>query len=204
MLKTLLILIFVSTLPFTVVAQDDVVEDVTAHEGHLYSPDYCEFGITFPEEPYINKKCDEGGKCYQQVSYTKVFNMSSTVNFKVICSEINADVRQSYSGAVMEATLKAMTENTLVQTFDTSFREEEQYKQAGLVGEGKVGQMPTIFIAQLWIGDQSALSVEAELIGEAAEAPDQMFSNILKSALYLGKDKGNLTTKPNDSSALNR
>lgn len=158
-----------------------------------YIPDFCEFSIKFPEDPYKSHRCEnpdaekkEDKRCYDQISYTKVFDMSSTVNFRIICNPVSEKVIKDYSGEVMQATLRAMTKRSVVDTFDTSFREEENYKQAGLVGEGKVGKLATVYIAQLWIGKQSAFSVEAELIGEASEAPDKMFSDILKSVEYRG------------------
>ena len=149
---------------------------------HTYAPDHCEFAITFPSEPYTTRRCDEDGeRCYNQVSYTQVFETGSTVNFRVLCNPIDESVIESYSGEVMEATLRAMTKRSVVETYDTSFREEEKYKQAGLVGQGTSGKLPTLYIAQLWIGKKSAFSVEAELIGEASAKPDKMFSDILKT-----------------------
>ncbi len=152
---------------------------------HLYSPDPCEFSIEFPSEPYTSKRCDDDKKCYEQTSYTQVFeNLSSTVNFRVMCNPIDEKISKSYDETVMTATLKAMTKRSVVETFDVSYREEDGYRQAGLVGEGKSGKLSTLYIAQLWIGKKSAFSVEAELIGSAAPEPDKLFSDILKSAKF--------------------
>ncbi len=152
-----------------------------------YSPDFCEFSVTFPAEPYITERCDDDtpDKCYHQVSFTKVYDMESTVNFRIICSPIDESVHDHYSAEVMEATLRAMTKHSIVKTFDTSFRTEEGYKQAGLVGEGKSGALPTVYLAQLWIGKQSAFSVEAEMIGEPHEKADALFRDVLRSAHFL-------------------
>lgn len=162
-----------------------------AEEPSIYSPEYCEFSVTFPGEPYKTRRCEDGdeNRCYEQISYTQVYELNTTVNIRVICNQIGSEVRSTYSGEVMEATLRAMTQDTVVKTYDTSFREEEHYKQAGLVGEGLTGRTPTIYIAQLWIGDQSALSVEAELIGEAHDKADKLFSDILKSVRYSVNDE---------------
>src|SRR5262245_14578121 len=53
-----------------------------------YSPDYCEFAVTFPGDPYTTRRCDDENKnkCYDLISYTQVFDMASTVNFRVICN----------------------------------------------------------------------------------------------------------------------
>jgi len=162
-------------------------EDETLAENS-YSPDFCEFKIDFPERPYSTRRCDGDKKdrCYDLVSYTQVYELSATVNFRVICNPINESVYDDYSTEVMQATLRAMTKGTVVDEYNSAFREEDGYKQAGLVGAGKVGRMPMIYIAQLWIGKQSAFSVEAELIGEANGTADDLFSDILKTVKYSG------------------
>lgn len=152
-----------------------------------YSPPHCDFSVTFPSSPYTTRKCDEADekKCYDMTSYTKVYDMASTVNFRVICNPIDDSVYKHYSAEVMEATLRAMTNRTVLQTFDTTYRTEDNYKQAALIGEGKSGMLPTIYIAQLWIGHGSALSVEVEMIGEAHDDADKLLSDVLRSVHYL-------------------
>ncbi len=159
-------------------------------EPVTYSPEWCDFTITFPAEPTTQNKCDddEEKKCYEEVNYTKVFEFSSNVKFRVICSPVNQAMLENYSGEVMEATLKAVTNKDVVQTYETSFREEDGYKQANLVGEGQMGITPTLFIAQLWISGNSALSIEAELLGGEDESADKAFSDILKSVSYNPKE----------------
>lgn len=159
----------------------------TEPKKHEYLPEYCDFNIDFPEDPYTTRRCEDDtqDKCYDQISYTRVYDMTTTVNFRVICNAVNKDIIDQYSGEVMVATLKAMTQRSVVQEFNTSFTEEEKYKMAGLVGEGQTGRTPTIYIAQLWISDKSAFSVEAELIGDINDEADQMFSTVLRS---LGHD----------------
>jgi hypothetical protein len=163
-----------------------------AEPAIAYSPEFCEFSIAFPEEPYKTKRCEDEDtqqRCYDQISYTQVYELSSTVNFRVICNPVDEKVRETYSGDVMKRTLEAMTKGSVVQTFESTFREEDGYKQAGLVGEGQMGRTPTLYIAQLWIGDHSAFSVEAELIGEANDESDTLFSDILKTVHYKGDKK---------------
>ncbi len=156
-----------------------------------YRPDYCEFAVTFPAEPYTSRRCDSENEktCYDLVSFTKVFDLDATVNFRVICNPVNAEIYSHYTGEVMELTLKAMTKRSVVQTFDTSFREEEGYKQAGLVGEGHAGTQSTVYIAQLWIGRGSALSVEAEMIGGPTDASDKLFSDVLQSVHFVTEEE---------------
>ena len=169
-------------------ATEDTSAENPDESSITYSPDHCEFAITFPEDPYPARRCEdaEKTKCYDVVSYTRVQDLSSTINFRVICNPVDASVYNDYSAEVMQATLRAMTKQSVVQEYNSRFREEDGYKQAGLVGEGRVGRQGRIYIAQLWVGKQSALSVEAELIGAASEDTDRVFSEILKSAQYTG------------------
>ncbi len=159
-----------------------------AGEPAAYSPEHCEFSVAFPEAPAVRQRCEKENneRCYDLASYTEVFQLSATVNFRVICNPSGEDLFKQYSGKIMEATLRSMTEPGIVKTFETNFREEKEYKQAGLVGEGKVGVTPTIYIAQLWIGHKSVMSVEAELIGEADESADALFGEVLKSVHFKG------------------
>lgn len=154
----------------------------------LYAPDHCEFEAKFPEEPVSSHRCDDtaGKRCYDLISYTQVYELSATVSFKVICNPIDKGITEQYTPEVMKATLKAMTQGKVLKSFDSSVREDAGYKQAGLVGEGLVGRTPTIYIAQLWIGQKSALSVEAELIGEPDDNADKLFSDILRTVRYRG------------------
>jgi hypothetical protein len=167
-----------------------------------YSPPHCDFSVTFPSSPYTTRKCDETDekKCYDMTSYTKVYDMASTVNFRVICNPIDDSVYKHYSAEVMEATLRAMTNRTVLQTFDTTYRTEDNYKQAALIGEGKSGVLTTIYIAQLWIGHGSALSVEVEMIGEAHDDADKLLSDVLRSVHYL-TDEERKAKLPQDEKA---
>lgn len=166
---------------FTITLTLTVTAYANAQDAFTYAPEHCEFSITFPEKPEIKNVCEESGVCYDEVKFTQVFELSSTVKTRVICNAISSDVYESYSGTVMKATLKAMTNPAIIQTSETSFRETEDYKQAGLVGEGMVGRTPTLYVGQLWIGKKSALSVEAEIIGAEYEPSDSLFSEILRS-----------------------
>lgn len=148
-----------------------------------YSPDTCEFSVEFPEKPYEVKRCEDKSnkRCYQLVSYTQTFELDSTVNFRVICNPIGPDVRAKYDREVSLAAVRAMGRRNTLSTLNTNFRNEGPYRLASLVGEGKSGVTPMIYIAQLWVGETSVMSVEAELIGEAHEKADLLFSDVMKS-----------------------
>lgn len=152
-------------------------------EGVTYSPDYCGFEITFPSQPYTMRKCEDKSekRCYEEVSFTKVFSINTSIKITAICNTIGDDIYQAYDEEVMKATLKAMTKDNVLETYDLTFGETAEYKQAGLIGQSEQGRTSSLYIAQLWINDSSAFSIEAELIGEMMDKADETFSLVLKS-----------------------
>lgn len=155
---------------------------------HTYSPDYCEFSASFPDEPYKVQECEdpEKTKCFEQVSYTQVYDLSSTVALRVVCNPSPPEIYKDYTAEVLGLTLKGMTQNNYVETINDTFREEDGYKHAGLVAQGIEGRSDKIYIAQMWIGRQSVLTLEAEMVGEPNDAGDALFSKLLENVRYTG------------------
>lgn len=151
-----------------------------------YSPEFCNFSVTFPEAPHTQKKCDGHAedRCYEESSYVKVFNQEASLKFRVICNPVDESAYNHYSPKVMKETLRAMTADHTLQVFETSYSDEKHYKQASLIGEGQEGITPTLYVAQLWIAKSSGLSVEAQLIGGQNDKADQAFSDILKTIKF--------------------
>ena len=163
------------------VEQSTTTNTQTNLQSPLYKPAPCEFEITFPSAPAIQTICEKG-KCYREARYIHNFEPHTSVRFRAVCSAIGPDIISTYTPEVLALTLKAMTDPAITTTYETSFRDESTYKQAGLLGRGKNGLLDSIFIAQIWIGQNSAMSIEAELTGPAHQAADDMLSNVLKSA----------------------
>ena len=151
-------------------------------DTRTYAPDYCDFSATFPEEPYIINQCEDPNNkdtCYNLISYTKVFGLSSTVRAEIICNPGSPELFEKFSTGVMEATVREMTKDTVSQTFEVKSREEEEYRHTSLFGKGRKGLQDTIYIAQLWASKNSIMSVEAEMIGQQSDEADALFANIL-------------------------
>ncbi len=148
-----------------------------------YSPDYCQFTASFPEEPYITRRCEEKDKdtCYDLISYTKVFDLSATINVEIICNPSTPAMYEQFTPKVMETTVRAMTRDTVIEAYDIKSREEKDYRQTGLFGKGRRGLDETLYIAQLWVAQNSIMSVQAELIGEQSDEIDERFANILRN-----------------------
>ena len=154
-------------------------------EPYTYAPDHCDFTITFPEEPYTLRRCEDGtDECYNLISFTQVYEVKTTVNFRVICNPTDKVLYDQYDEDVMKATVRALTKQSVVDEYQTTFRAEEHYKQASLVGQGRSGKWDTLFIGQLWVGQNSVMSLEAEMIGQPFDAADKLLSEVLKSVRH--------------------
>lgn len=148
-----------------------------------YSPDYCQFTASFPEEPNVSHRCEGETEdtCYNLISYTKVIDLSSTVSIEIICNPTTPGMYEEFTEEVMDRTVRAMTSETVIQTYEVNTRQGDGYRQTSLVGQGRKGLYDTIYMAQLWVADGSIMSVEAELSGENNEAADALFASILRT-----------------------
>lgn len=188
-------------IPFTVMAQEAAAPQVgmadprppklvaTPHklDSKKYSPDYCEFTANFPEEPLVNNFCekeDDPSTCYNLISYTKVLEMASTINVEIICNPATPEMFAEFTPQIMEDTVRKMTEGNILETLNINTREEEGYRQTGLIGRGRKGLDDTIYLSQLWVSEQSIMSVEAEMSGVQTEEADKLFADILRSIGY--------------------
>ncbi len=159
-------------------------------EGTVYSPEYCSFSAQFPEEPFIGKKCETEAEesCYNLISYTKVFEaLSASINFEIICNPSTPEFFTQFTEDVMKRTVKEMTKDAVVESYEVMTREDVNYRQASLVGQGKKGLYDTIYIVQIWLTEGSIMSVQAEMSGEQSEEADELFAKILGSIGYADK-----------------
>ncbi len=179
MIRYLIAFITIITFSLPTLAQDK-------YDSKNYSPDYCQFTATFPEEPYITEHCEGESKdtCYKLVSYTKVFDVKSTVRVEIICNPSTPEIYRSFTPKVMEATVKAMTKDIVVDIYSIETRQEDKYRQTGLLGKARKGLGETIYIAQLWVAQNSIMSVEAELMGEQSDDADKLFAQILRTIKF--------------------
>lgn len=189
MMKYFLLLLLLC-MPASAFAED---KEVASPEkfGKTYSPDYCEFSATFPSDAYISRRCEDTDqkKCYDLVSFTKVFDLTATIKVDIICNRSTPQIYEQLTLDAMKTTVKAMTKGIVIEAFDVNARQADTYRQAGLLGKGREGVQDSMYIAQLWSGKKSMMSVEAQLIGEPMEAADSMFAQILRSIGQIPVDK---------------
>lgn len=185
------LLLLIATAP--TMAEDKIVEDTKQLDEKTYKPPYCDFTASFPDEPYAQRRCegDTDDTCYNLVSYNKVFdNMDSSIRVEIICNPSSAEMYKQFDDDAMKTTVKAMSRDSVIESYEINSREDEngKFRQAALLGKGRVGVKDSIYIAQLWSSPVSMMSVEAEMAGESIPEADAMFAEILRSIGYLGVD----------------
>lgn len=164
----------------------EVIKEEVKLETQVYQPEYCDFFATFPGEPIKSRRCEEEApdRCYDLVSYTKVFGLSSTVRAEIICNPLPEGAYADYTPEVMKQTVESMALGEVMQGYEPNVIEETNFKQAGMIGRGRAGMGDTVFVAQLWVGKRSILAVQAEMMGEPSEEADAHFAEILRSIGY--------------------
>jgi hypothetical protein len=149
---------------------------------YRYAPAHCDFTVTFPEEPYTTRKCaEESGRCHEVKSFTRVYSMHTTVNFRITCNASPPEMFERYNAATMDAVLRGMVDGDIVDDYETAFTVHDDVKIASLTGTGEVGRAPVIYAAQIWIGENSVFTLEGELIGQAHADSDRLFADIIAS-----------------------
>jgi hypothetical protein len=163
-----------------------------------YAPDFCDFEITFPEAPAVMKKCIPGADCYDLHSYTMVYDLQTTVDVSAVCNPSTPANYKRYTEGVMKAALAGMVEDRNLTEHQVKFTQEENVRSAALTGVGITGSQNKIYTGQLWIGQNSVFTVQAELIGGEHAQADKVFSEILQSIKI--KPGKQLPKKPKASS----
>jgi hypothetical protein len=147
-----------------------------------YGPDSCEFQITFPEKPYIETKCAAGGtSCTEVATYTKVVGAGSSTNFRVTCNPITPDEVSKYTPTILEETLKQMMKIASLTPYDIKSGADDGYKNATALSLSEKDGKAFIYSGQIWTGQTSMFTIEAEMIGEQNDDIQKTFATILKN-----------------------
>ncbi len=150
---------------------------------YLWAPDDCEFQMTFPGEPHAIRRCHNKmpDKCMEMTGYTEVFELDATVNIYVSCNPSEISLRKDFTPDLLRTTLLARPNADLLEVYDISQSDTPDALIGALFGAGESpnGNDQMVYIAQLWVGNSSLLTLEAELIGTQSDDVDKAFANIL-------------------------
>lgn len=164
----------------------EIIKEQTRLETNFYKPEYCDFYAQFPSEPEKSVRCEEEApdRCYDLVSYTKVFEMASTVKAEIVCNPLPPEAFDQYTPEMMKKTVESLAMGEVMSGIEPQVKEEPNFKQAGMIGRGRAGVGDTIYVAQLWVGRRSVMAVQAEIMGEPSEEAEAHFAEILGSIGY--------------------
>ncbi len=152
-------------------------------EPFTYAPEGCEFRIAFPEKPYITQKCTSGAdkKCEEIVSYTRVINIDTSVNFRVICSPATATQIDGYTEEDMRGTVEQMASEAGLEPNEAEVIKEDDFTSATVVTIGNRGEREVFYTSQIWVGKKSIMSLEGDMSGPESADADKIFTEVLKN-----------------------
>lgn len=170
----------------------------SAHAAdYTYAPEGCDFRMTFPEEPLSETRCnpEKPEQCYKAITFNRVFALDSSVRVNATCNPAEENMLERYSGEVMEFTLESMARSA-VTDYQTSFADHGDAKEAILLGAHKMPDgTEKIYMAQLWIGKTSLMTIEAEVTGMESPDTDALFISIMKSVRLAAWDENGPAAK---------
>lgn len=148
----------------------------------LYAPDFCDFEITFPEKPNETERCPQSiSKCYKITNYVMVYDVTTSVDVSATCVPSNETNFKRYNKQVIDNVLKGMARKAELENGSVNTIEEDGVRKGSLLGSGTYGKQQRIYNAQIWVGPNSIMTVEAKLTGGENAKADTAYTNILKS-----------------------
>ncbi len=161
----------------------DILEETSMPEGAVkYAPEICEFQMVFPGQPHKSKRCPNGPQnCTDFTSYTMVYDVTTTIEVSVTCVLSTPKQYKSYTEPVIATALKGMVERGNISEHEINTNEDGDVRQGSLLGTAKRGKQHSIYNAQLWIGQNSVMTVESRLTGPEHPEADTIFGEILSS-----------------------
>jgi hypothetical protein len=170
---------------------DNIIAETALPEGaYRYSPDGCDFEVILPNRPHTSKRCaDKNQNCTTLTSYTMVFDVTTTVEVSLTCVPSTAEQYNAYSEKVIRLALQGMTRSENMNEHQINTSEKDGTRQGSLIASTKRGLQNALYNAQLWVGQNSIMTLEARLVGPTHEKADQVFGDILSSVKQKAESK---------------
>lgn len=149
---------------------------------YTYGPDDCEFQVTFPEKPFIEKKCGQNANnCTEVASFTKAVGTESSTNFRVTCNALVPAEIEKYTPEIIEATLNQLVKSNNLTPYNSQSSAKDGYKSASTVSLSQRDGKALIYNGQIWVGKKSMFTVEAEMVGSTNDEVEKTFVSIMKN-----------------------
>ncbi len=186
--RTVFLLLAMTLFMSSTYANDEELKEILAENAPppagYYSPEFCEFEMTFPEQPITLRSCANGNSdCFNLQSFTYVYDMQTTLEVTAQCTKSTPESYGQYSETVIKTVLNGMVKRANVNEFELNVQEMEDQKtrQGSLLGTGRSNGQDKIYNAQIWIGQNSIMTIEGHTIGLSNEKADEAFADILAS-----------------------
>lgn len=186
---------------------DEKKTESAAPPSGLFAPDYCDFEITFPETPAIAQNCVKEDDCFRINRYTMVYDLQTSIDITATCNPSTPENYKRYTDPVIKAALTGMIDSRRLSEHQMKSSDHGKgaaaYRIGSISGVGMTGAQEKIYSGQLWIGQNSVFTIQAELIGLEHPEADKAFAAILSSLKYKGGKqlhkpaKENITKKNN-------
>lgn len=149
---------------------------------YTYGPDDCEFQITFPEKPFIEKKCGQNANsCTEVATFTKAVGAEASTNFRVTCNPLAATEIEKYTPAIIEETLNQLVKSNNLVPYNSQSSDKDGYKSASSISLSQRDGKALIYNGQIWIGKKSMFTIEAEMVGPTNDIVEQTFVSIMRN-----------------------
>lgn len=147
-----------------------------------YGPDNCEFQITFPEKPFIEKKCGQNvADCAEVVTFTKAVGAASSTHFRVTCNPLEPKDIEKYTPEIIAETLNQLVKSNNLIPYTSQSADENGYKSATTVSLAERDGKTVIYNGQIWIGKKSMFTIEAEMLGPKSDEVEKTFVDIMRN-----------------------
>lgn len=164
-------------------------------ESFTYGPEDCEFQITFPEKPFIEKKCGQKvNDCSVVTTYTKAVGTSASTHFRATCLPLKTDEADKYTPALIEETLRKLVQSNDLIVYDLQNSNHDSYRSSSAISISQRNEKPLVYNAQIWVGKKSIFTIEGEMVGDSNDVIQETFATILRNT-YAKDRKPNIETK---------
>lgn len=153
-------------------------------EPFVYAPENCDMRVGFPERPIIEKKCvthAEKQECTDVVTYKKIIPPHSSVTFRVTCVEYPKAELETYTPEIVEKTLNKLLKDQGLEPFDIQSETVDNIQRSTSMSIGTDDEGTAyMYSGQIWIGDKSLFTLEANMKGPQEKSVEETFVSILR------------------------
>lgn len=153
-------------------------------EPFVYAPENCDMRVGFPEKPFIEKKCvthADKQECTDVVTYKKVVPPEASVTFRITCVEYPKSELETYTPEIVEKTLNKLLKDQGLEAYDIQSETVDNMQRSTSMSIGTNDDgVAYMYSGQIWIGEKSLFTLEANMKGPQEKSVEETFVSILR------------------------